>query len=65
MRSISVNMRKPSTSGLMRVPPLWPQSDRNFLHLEPELAGKEKNLGVESPTLDFLQRERLPGRRPG
>ena len=28
--------------------------DWNFLDLETHLSGKEKDLGIESPTLDFL-----------
>ena len=31
--------------------------DRDFLYFETELAGEEKNLGIKSPTLNFLQRE--------
>src|SRR5579863_846321 len=29
----------------------------DFLHLKSKFAGEEKNLGIESPALDFLQRE--------
>ena len=38
--------------------------DWNFLHFESELAGEEKNLGIESPALDFLQGKDRLGRRP-
>src|SRR5580704_12487377 len=32
---------------------------RHFLHTEAEFRGQEKDFGIESPALDFLQRENL------
>ena len=57
MRSISRNMRAPSSQWMNPRAAAVSPAHGNFLHAESELARQEKNLRIEAPALDLLQRQ--------